>query len=62
MCVETVLTDDKKVWENVKDAKLKSPDYKGMTPEEAMEVTVFAVFCPRGCWSVGKRFFVLHRL
>lgn len=38
MCVETVLTDETKVWDNVKDAKLKSPDYKGMTPEEAMEV------------------------
>lgn len=38
MCVETVLTDEKKVWDNVKEAKLKSPDYKGMTPEEAMEV------------------------
>lgn len=62
MCVETVLTDDKKVWENVKDAKLKSPDYKGMTPEEAMEVIVFTVFCPRGCWSVDQRFFVWHRL
>lgn len=41
MCVETVLTDDKKVWENVKQAKLKSPDYEGMSPEEAMEVCVF---------------------
>lgn len=38
MCVETVLTDEKKVWDNVKDAKLNSPDFKGMTPEEAMEV------------------------
>eukprot|EP00752_Nemacystus_decipiens_P011163 g9918.t2 len=37
VCLETVLTDDKKVWDNVKDAKLKSPDYKGMTAEEAME-------------------------
>lgn len=38
MCIETVLTDEKKVWDNVKDAKLNSPDFKGMTPEEAMEV------------------------
>lgn len=38
VCVETVLTDDQKVWENVKDAKLNSPDYKGMAPEEVMEV------------------------
>ncbi len=38
VCVETVLTDEKKVWDNVKDAKLNSPDFKGMTPEEAMEV------------------------
>ncbi|CBJ29032.1 conserved unknown protein [Ectocarpus siliculosus] len=37
VCVETVLTDEKKVWDNVKEAKLKSPDYTGMTPEEAME-------------------------
>lgn len=38
VCVETVLTDEEKVWENVKDAKLKSPDYKDMTPDEAMKV------------------------
>ncbi|CAM9161242.1 unnamed protein product [Scytosiphon promiscuus] len=37
VCVETVLTDEKKVWDNVKEAKLKSPDYEGMTPEEAMD-------------------------
>ncbi|CAM9235594.1 unnamed protein product [Ascophyllum nodosum] len=37
VCVETVLTDDKKVWENVKEAKLNSPDYKGMAPEEIMK-------------------------
>eukprot|EP00904_Undaria_pinnatifida_P009859 jgi/Undpi1/6002/HiC_scaffold_2.g01276.m1 len=36
VCIETVLTDEKKVWENVKDAKLKSPDYKNMTADEAM--------------------------
>lgn len=47
VCVETVLTDEKKVWDNVKDAKLKSPDYKGMTAEEAMEVTVFCVVMGR---------------
>lgn len=57
VCVETVLTDEQKVWENVKDAKLKSPDYKNMTPDEAMEVgwdaTLFvcseyqASSCPR---------------
>lgn len=43
--METVLTDDKKVWDNVKDAKLKSPDYKGMTAEEAMEVCTYLHLC-----------------
>lgn len=45
VCVETVLTDDKKVWDNVKDAKLKSPDYKGMTAEEAMAVCMYVGWC-----------------
>ncbi|CAN0370053.1 unnamed protein product, partial [Discosporangium mesarthrocarpum] len=35
--VETVLTDDMQVWENVRGSKLKSPDYRGMDPVEAMK-------------------------
>ncbi|CAM9920885.1 unnamed protein product, partial [Choristocarpus tenellus] len=35
--LETVLTDDDKVWENVKEAKMKSPDYKGVQEDEAMK-------------------------
>ncbi|CAN0526699.1 unnamed protein product, partial [Scytosiphon promiscuus] len=52
VCVETVLTDEKKVWDNVKEAKLKSPDYEGMTPEEAMDVSD-----PRTSRPAGAFFF-----
>ncbi|CAM9896186.1 unnamed protein product, partial [Phaeothamnion confervicola] len=34
--LETMLTDDAQVWKNVRDAKLKSPDYAGMDPDAAM--------------------------